>query len=188
MQPPEGLRLRLNDNTEVRVDEFVHAEEQNSSGPLRARLRGASLVFAPAPAPAEPSPAVLRRRQYLQRRADHRAYDKLVSNVTQKPIPPEERVGASLRHQFSISANMVVAPVGAGVVGYRLSKEIVPDKYRVVVGLLVGIAFLFIEMILHLIRSYSVEAALARKRRKANAMFGAPMTPLVGELGELKKK
>ena len=59
----------------------------------------------------------------------------------------------------------------AGGIGWRLSKGIVQDKNRVVVGLFVGIIFLFIEMILTLARAYSVEEAVARKKRSKAGQF-----------------
>ena len=170
--PVEGLKLQTKTDLK-RVDELVHEyETTGSGGRLRDTLRGAKLVFAHAP-PKQTSEAVARRRNILQARAERRAYDKMVESVAPRPIRPEERVATSLKHSFTVSANMVMTPVGVGAVGYRLAKHRVPEKHRIVVALVCGIGMLFIEMILFLARTYSVEAhAAKRERRAAAGRFG----------------
>ena len=169
--PVEGLKLQTK-TTLKRVDELVHEYETTGSGRLRDTLRGSTLVFAPPPQKTT-SEAVARRRNILQARAERRAYDKMVESVAPRPIRPEERVATSLKHSFTVSANMVMTPVGVGAVGYRLAKHKVPEKHRIVVALVCGIGMLFIEMILFLARTYSVEAhAAKRERRAAAGRFG----------------
>ena len=169
--PVEGLKLQTK-TTLKRVDELVHEYETTGSGRLRDTLRGSTLVFAPPPQKTT-SAAVARRRNILQARAERRAYDKMVESVAPRPVRPEERVATSLKHSFTVSANMVMTPVGVGAVGYRLAKHKVPEKHRIVVALVCGIGMLFIEMILFLARTYSVEAhAAKRERRAAAGRFG----------------
>ena len=169
--PVEGLKLQTK-TTLKRVDELVHEYETTGSGRLRDTLRGSTLVFAPPPQKTT-SEAVARRRNILQARAERRAYDKMVESVAPRPVRPEERVATSLKHSFTVSANMVMTPVGVGAVGYRLAKHKVPEKHRIVVALVCGIGMLFIEMILFLARTYSVEAhAAKRERRAAAGRFG----------------
>ena len=87
------------------------------------------------------------------------------------------KVGASIRHSFTVSANMVVTPVATGFIGYRLSKGLVPkEQHRVVVGLLIGIGMLLVEMVLYLARSYSVEAHTARRKRRTGRWDGRTVT------------
>ena len=169
--PVEGLKLQTK-TTLKRVDELVHEYETTGSGRLRDTLRGAKLVFAKPPQKTT-SEAVARRRNILQARAERRAYDKMVESVAPRPVRPEERVATSLKHSFTVSANMVMTPVGVGAVGYRLAKHKVPEKHRIVVALVCGIGMLFVEMILFLARTYSVEAhAAKRERRAAAGRFG----------------
>ena len=169
--PPEGLKLQTK-TTLKRVDELVHDYETSGSGRLRDTLRGSKLVFAPKEQ-KQTSEAVARRRNILQARAERRAYDKMVESVAPRPVRPEERVATSLKHSFTVSANMIMTPVGVGAVGYRLAKHKVPEKHRIVVALVCGIGMLFIEMILFLARTYSVEAhAAKRERRAAAGRFG----------------
>ena len=169
--PVEGLKLQTKTDLK-RVDELVHEYETTGSGRLRDTLRGSKLVFAPPPQKTT-SEAVARRRNILQARAERRAYDKMVESVAPRPVRPEERVATSLKHSFTVSANMVMTPVGVGAVGYRLAKHKVPEKHRIVVALVCGIGMLFIEMILFLARTYSVEAhAAKRERRAAAGRFG----------------
>ena len=169
--PVEGLKLQTK-TTLKRVDELVHEYETTGSGRLRDTLRGAKLVFAKPPQKTT-SEAVARRRNILQARAERRAYDKMVESVAPRPVRPEERVATSLKHSFTVSANMIMTPVGVGAVGYRLAKHKVPEKHRIVVALVCGIGMLFIEMILFLARTYSVEAhAAKRERRAAAGRFG----------------
>ena len=169
--PVEGLKLQTK-TTIKRGDELVHEYERTGSGRLRDTLRGSKLVFAPPP-PKPTSEAVARRRNILQARAERRAYDKMVESVAPRPVRPEERVATSLKHSFTVSANMVMTPVGVGAVGYRLAKHKVPEKHRIVVALVCGIGMLFIEMILFLARTYAVEAhAAKRERRAAAGRFG----------------
>jgi hypothetical protein len=166
--PVEGLKLQTK-TTLKRVDELVHEYETTTgSGRLRDTLRGAKLVFKPPPQKTT-SAAVARRRNILQARAERRAYDKMVESVAPRPIRPEERVATSLKHSFTVSANMVMTPVGVGAVGYRLAKHKVPEKHRIVVALVCGIGMLFVEMILFLARTYSVEAHTAKRERRAAA-------------------
>ena len=171
--PVEGLKLQTKTDLK-RVDELVHEyETTNGSGRLRDAIRGSKLVFAPPPQ-KKTSEAVARRRNILQARAERRAYDKMVESVAPRPIRPEERVATSLKHSFTVSANMVMTPVGVGAVGYRLAKHKVPEKHRIVVALVCGVGMLFVEMILFLARTYSVEAHTAkRERRAAGGRFGA---------------
>ena len=166
--PVEGLKLQTK-TTLKRVDELVHEYETTTgTGRLRETLRGAKLVFAP-PQKKTTSEAVARRRNILQARAERRAYDKMVESVAPRPIRPEERVATSLKHSFTVSANMVMTPVGVGAVGYRLAKHKVPEKHRIVVALVCGVGMLFVEMILFLARTYSVEAHTAKRERRAAA-------------------
>ena len=169
--PVEGLKLQTK-TTLKRVDELVHEHETTGSGRLRDTLRGSTLVFAPKEQKTT-SEAVARRRNILQARAERRAYDKMVESVAPRPVRPEERVATSLKHSFTVSANMIMTPVGVGAVGYRLAKHKVPEKHRIVVALVCGIGMLFVEMILFLARTYSVEAhAAKRERRAAAGRFG----------------
>ena len=167
--PVEGLKLQTK-TTLKRVDELVHEYETTtgSGGRLRDTLRGSKLVFAPKEQKTT-SEAVARRRNILQARAERRAYDKMVESVAPRPIRPEERVATSLKHSFTVSANMVMTPVGVGAVGYRLAKHKVPEKHRIVVALVCGVGMLFVEMILFLARTYSVEAHTAKRERRAAA-------------------
>ena len=165
--PVEGLKLQTK-TTLKRVDELVHEYETTGSGRLRDTLRGAKLVFAKPPQKTT-SEAVARRRNILQARAERRAYDKMVESVAPRPVRPEERVATSLKHSFTVSANMVMTPVGVGAVGYRLAKHKVPEKHRIVVALVCGVGMLFVEMILFLARTYSVEAHTAKRERRAAA-------------------
>ena len=166
--PVEGLKLQTKTDLK-RVDELVYEyETTGEKGRLRDTLRGSKLVFAPKEQKTT-SEAVARRRNILQARAERRAYDKMVESVAPRPIRPEERVATSLKHSFTVSANMVMTPVGVGAVGYRLAKHKVPEKHRIVVALVCGIGMLFVEMILFLARTYSVEAHTAKRERRAAA-------------------
>ena len=170
--PVEGLKLQTKTDLK-RVDELVYEyETTGEKGRLRDTLRGSKLVFAPKEQKTT-SEAVARRRNILQARAERRAYDKMVESVAPRPVRPEERVATSLKHSFTVSANMIMTPVGVGAVGYRLAKHKVPEKHRIVVALVCGIGMLFVEMILFLARTYSVEAhAAKRERRAAAGRFG----------------
>ena len=62
---------------------------------------------------------------------------------------------------------MIVAPIAIFFVAYILSKSVVEKQStRVTVGLLSGVAMLFIEMILHISRSYLVEKNTERKKKR----------------------
>ena len=166
--PVEGLKLQTKTDLK-RVDELVHEYETTTgTGRLRETLRGSKLVFAPKEQKTT-SEAVARRRNILQARAERRAYDKMVESVAPRPVRPEERVATSLKHSFTVSANMIMTPVGVGAVGYRLAKHKVPEKHRIVVALVCGVGMLFVEMILFLARTYSVEAHTAKRERRAAA-------------------
>ncbi|KAJ8599362.1 hypothetical protein CTAYLR_007015 [Chrysophaeum taylorii] len=161
----EGLRIRLRDEEPIDVCELVHRLESEDKKPLRSVLRGAELVFARREEP-KPNGSLEKRRAFLRRRAEEREYDKLVASVRPKTVKPEDRVAASLQMTFTVSANMVVAPVGAFFVAFLASRTLVEKQSsRIAIGLGGAIAILFIEMILYIARAYTLETLKPKKIR-----------------------
>ena len=105
--------------------------------PLQELLRTATLRF-PAKPSAQPSATLLQRREYLQRRADAAAYNKMVAGVGTKKDDPSERVGALLPG-LSVGADMIVAMVSVFIICFMAASTMGFDYgWRLAAGLLGG--------------------------------------------------
>lgn len=185
MESTKGLQIRLREDEPIEVCELVHRLETNShSKSVRAMLSGAELVFPRDK--SEPSRALLMRRAYLARRAEEREYDKMVASVQKKSIPPDQRVGNSIRFQATVSLNMIVAPVASFFVTYLASRSISKDMstvrfeslklfctllcvvQRIVFGLFGAIGMLLVEMVLFITRSFALESTSRKSARGAS--------------------
>ncbi|KAJ1459687.1 hypothetical protein M885DRAFT_613290 [Pelagophyceae sp. CCMP2097] len=166
LAPPriEHLQVRSEDGSVRDVDALVDAWPKGES--LRAALRGAALVFA-SPKAVPPNADLARRRTYLARKAEERAYAKMTGNVHEKPHSAEDSMGKSLRFQASVGVNMIVAPVAMFFVAYIAARNLVASqRWRVVLGLGAAIVMLFIEMTLYIARSLAVERDASKRKSK----------------------
>lgn len=159
-----GLQLKVADGAEpIEVCEYVYNEEKSKE---RLRSKNLQLVFAKDE--REPSRELVRRRAFLKRRNDERSYWRMVANVHPKAKPPEERVAASFKFQAIVGANMIVAPTASFFICYTLARSIVKKHTsRMAIGLGGGVIMLVIEMILFIVRSYTIEQTSKKEKKKA---------------------
>ena len=104
--------------------------------------------------------------------------------------PSDDVTTRSMTYAASIGLNMIVAPLSFGCFMYffaggifdfflpanveTAAKATGPDIKRVIVGVVSGVAMLFIEMILFVIRTHEMEKAITKKskKKKAHQPFG----------------
>ena len=143
----------------VDVTSFVRSHEASSER-LRSKVRG--LVFPVAESP-ERNPALEERRAFLRRRNEERQYARMMASV-KKPTNPHDGAGKSLKVQATVGANVFVAALASFYVGYLVSGGLVDrTSTRVVIGLGAMVFILFVEMILFMIRTYTVDTVVQRK-------------------------
>jgi len=172
------------------------AEREALLGRLGRALRrrqaeggGSALVFA-APAPEEDGEPPgedggerarhKRRIERLRLRQEERRYRTLTGNLdTAKPDDLNIR---SMQYAASVGMNMIVAPVSFGAFMFFFSGHLFGwilggdggasspggvDIRAVISGVISGVAMLFIEMTLFVIRSHEMDASLRKKARRA---------------------
>ena len=125
------------------------------------------------------------RKKYLERirllklRKEERQYSKLTKNIDKKPT--EDAGTKTMTYAASVGLNMIVAPLSFGCLCYFFSAGIFSwidgrigrkpandniDIRRVILGVIAGVIMMFIEMILFVIRSHTLEKSLTIKERK----------------------
>ena len=145
-----------------------------------------SLFFTPPP-PA-PEDTVDRqkwetRMKRLRLRAEETRYQKLTNNLN-KDKADDDVTAKSMMYAASVGLNMIVAPISFGVFMYFFAgqifewvldeadaKEIAANQHRtdirkVIAGVVGGVGMLFVEMLLFVIRTHTLEESVARKKRK----------------------
>jgi len=128
--------------------------------PLAELLRGARLGFPSEPA-KQPSEALLRRREYLQRRAEAVEYQKMVGGVSHHEND-RERVGALLPG-LSVGADMLVAMFSVSIVCFMAASTMgFSYQWRLAAGLLGAIVIMFVEMVLFVIRQHHIDETKGR--------------------------
>lgn len=166
MNPTKGLRVKVAGADPIQVCEYVYSAENSKE---RLRSKNLELVFAKDE--RQPSRELLRRRAFLKRRNDERSYWRMVENVHPRAKPPEERVAASFKFQAIVGANMIVAPTASFFICYILARSIVKKHTsRMALGLGGAIIMLVIEMILFIVRSYTIEQN-SKKAAKKTKLF-----------------
>ena len=87
-----------------------------------------------------------KRREYLKKKGDERAYSKMVSNLpTPSAYNPDDTM-RSAKYITSVAANMIIAPISFGVFLYSFGGGVFGEGNKVIVGVLGGVAMLFVEM------------------------------------------
>jgi Endoplasmic reticulum-based factor for assembly of V-ATPase len=162
---------------------------------LSAALRSTSLVFTTTALPnpdrtTDPTDDAQQRIKFRQRmerlRLQHEEarYAKLTRNIAAQQ-PQDDVTVKSMTYAASIGLNMIVAPISFGVFMYFFAGSLLEyvwpsphptatsgsssstvDIKKVIAGVVSGVLMLFIEMILFVIRTHEMDAALRKKKRK----------------------
>lgn len=107
----------------------------------------------------------------MRKKAEERAYNKLTKNLPKtKKHDPSQTLSAN-KFVMSVGLNMIVAPVSFGVFVYSFSSFMFDEgreakNARVICGVLSGVAMLFVEMLLFIIRSDSMINAKPRRTQR----------------------
>mmetsp|Transcript_15389 Transcript_15389/g.30865 ORF Transcript_15389/g.30865 Transcript_15389/m.30865 type:complete len:171 (+) Transcript_15389:52-564(+) len=138
-------------NVDEVVNRFHYLRRKNGlqPGSLGGLLKGSRLSF-PQEIKVAANADLLKRRVFLAKRAEGKAYSRLSAGV----VNPEdnERVG-KLIPKLSIGANMILAVASCFIVGYVASSCITEHQHlRLTAGLIAMIIILFVEMTLFVIR------------------------------------
>lgn len=162
---------------------------------FESSLRQSSLSFAPKLTKAA-DPKYEKRLERLRLHNEERSYMNLTTNLkTASSLKDDHITAKSMMYAASVGLNMVVAPISFGVFMYFFAGAMfsrffdnvddnVPsgnsgrtgsnpgdtvDVRRVIAGVVSGVFMLFVEMILFVIRSHELDAAVTKKsRRKEN--------------------
>jgi hypothetical protein len=131
------------------ITEYANTHAEQQEGLLKS-LKGSKLSFPQLVRDTAISEDLQRRREYLQRRAESRAYDGMIGDLAKKEN--NESVG-KLIPKLSIGLNMTVAMATGFIVAYVAASSVFSKvNERLVVGLFGLIAIMFIEMVLFVIR------------------------------------
>jgi len=124
--------------------------------------------------------AYQRRLERLRFLSQERDYAKLTSNLD-TTVAPDVSV-KSMMYATSVGLNMIVAPISFGVFMYFFSGALFGfwdavehdssngkmDIRKVIIGVLSGVAMMFIEMILFVIRNHEMDRHVTKKMKMNN--------------------
>lgn len=125
-----------------------------------------------------------RRMDRLRLRAEEKRYQRLTSNLDHEIA--DDVTTRSMTYAASVGLNMIVAPISFGVFMYFFAGHIFTwltgkededprkaDMRKIITGVVCGVLMLFIEMILFVIRTYAMDASMAKKAKtKKVSPFG----------------
>lgn len=127
------------------------------------------------------------RMQKLRFQNEETKYSKLTSNLNMNAVP-DDVTTKSMTYAASIGLNMIVAPISFGVFMYFFAGSLLdyvwppqpvqhqnytpPDIKKIIVGVVSGVAMLFIEMLLFVIRTHEMDKAMRKKNKKQKSPFG----------------
>jgi hypothetical protein len=123
-----------------------------------------------------------KRMDRLRLQQEETKYSKLTSNLG-KVVKDDDVTTKSMTYAASIGLNMIVAPISFGVLMYFFAGSLLdyfyptvqsksaaltnaPDIRKVIMGVISGVAMLFIEMILFVIRTDEMDKAIRKKGKK----------------------
>lgn len=123
------------------------------------------------------------RMQRLRFKEEETKYSKLTNNLGLN-VKQDDVTTKSMTYAASIGLNMIVAPITFGVFMYFFAGSLLdffwpktetikpglenaPDIKKVIAGVVSGVAMLFIEMILFVIRTHEMDEAMRKKKKKS---------------------
>jgi hypothetical protein len=161
-------------------------EPEKAIALLEAALKSTQLCYSVPPSRAterseEEERQFQKRMDWLRCRQEESRYVKLTKNLGK--VKADDVTTKSMMYAASVGLNMVVAPISFGVLMYFFGGSLLnfvfprdtshhhhgsntTDIRRVILGVISGVAMLFIEMILFVIRTHEMEAALRKKERQ----------------------
>jgi hypothetical protein len=165
---------------------------------LEKALTSTELMYTPPPPAAstltltEEQKRHRRRMERLRLRSEETFYHKLTANIEHKVA--DDVTTRSMTYAASVGLNMIVAPLSFGCFCYFFAGQVfhwvapqhelrrmnsphlnpnTPDVRRVIAGVVGGVAMLFIEMILFVIRTHEFDKSIRQKdKRKSTNPFG----------------
>ncbi|CAB9502067.1 expressed unknown protein [Seminavis robusta] len=136
------------------------------------------------------------RMERLRLQNEETNYYKMTSNVGGKKQQDDDITTKSMTYAASVGLNMIVAPISFGVFMFFFSGPVLrfvwkefkvlpggTDIRKVIIGVISGVAMLFIEMILFVIRTHELDRAMIKKQKKK----GTSVQPF-GEYSSVSKK
>jgi Endoplasmic reticulum-based factor for assembly of V-ATPase len=177
-------------------------DDKNKKSPawlqLQQELQNSKLVYTPPPVLSaqqqKERQRFVQRMDRLQLKDEERHYNKLTSNLKTRASKMAEDdayiTTKSMTYAASIGLNMIIAPLSFGCFMYFFAGGIfdfmgwttththlqpgaaVVDIKRVIVSVISGVAMLFIEMILFVIRTHEMDKAMRHKQAKQARLGG----------------
>lgn len=148
---------------------------------LEEALGKTTLQFTPPPQPTAKSVKFQERMKLLRLQNEESKYHKITKNIAGVNIKDDEVTTKSMTYAASVGLNMIVAPISFGVfmfffsgpvLGFLWSNYDAPrhpgavDIRKVIIGVISGVAMLFIEMLLFVIRTHELERVMDKKQKK----------------------
>jgi Endoplasmic reticulum-based factor for assembly of V-ATPase len=159
-----------------------HSNDVAKVAKLEEALGRSQLQFT---APPADDTAESREKRGWQKRMDRLRlqneetnYYKMTSNVSTKSKKDDDITTKSMTYAASVGLNMIVAPISFGVFMYFFSGPVLNfvwsnfvvqggvDIRRVIIGVTSGVAMLFIEMLLFVIRTHEMDRQMRKKQKK----------------------
>lgn len=144
------------------------SEKSNGRETLMDYLKGSRLCFPKlserlSKANPEPTPELLKRREYLRVREEARAYNRMIHGTDVNPLVQQNltygNVHASVKNQLSIGANVIVSMAACGGIAYYAGTQYSSNKsVQMVFGLMGAVGIMIIEVTLFMIRAVKMES------------------------------
>jgi len=135
---------------------------------LREILKGSKLCFPKleervSRANPEPSPGLVKRREFLRIRQEARQYNRMIHGTDLNPLVQQSlthgNVHASVKNQLSIGANVIVSMAACGGIAYYVGTQYSTNKsIQMVFGLIGAVGIMIIEVTLFMIRAVKMES------------------------------
>jgi Endoplasmic reticulum-based factor for assembly of V-ATPase len=169
----------------------AHSSCDNTCQLLQQALQKSKLVHTQPPVLTEEQgkerQRFVQRMDRLQLKDEERHYNKLTANLKTRAskMADDDVTTKSMTYAASIGLNMIIAPLSFGCFMYffaggifdfmgwtHLQPGSVVDIKRVIVSVISGVAMLFIEMILFVIRTHEMDKAMRHKQAKQTRLHG----------------
>jgi Endoplasmic reticulum-based factor for assembly of V-ATPase len=167
---------------------------------FNTKLSSTKLIFKETPPPTMKTEDEARkfekRMDRLRLREEESRYKYLTGNIDH--YVADDVTVKSMTYAASIGLNMIVAPISFGVFMYFFAGQIFSwisatptvelkphevDIRRVIAGVVSGVGMLFIEMILFVIRTHTMDKSVRKKERQKKTIspfgFAKPNAPTV---------
>lgn len=174
----------------IRAARTFHATDTTHTAPTR-------LVFHNAP-PRHPPRSAADERRYqsrlerLRRQHESHQYRQLTTNILHRTQHDDDITTKSMTYAASIGLNMIIAPLSFGAFMYHFGGSLLEYLFvmntegtgstrptntttpKVLLGVVSGVLLLFVELLLFVIRTHTLDRAVRQKQRQPGRRTTTP--------------